>query len=124
LKSAASSLVVNGKTLSLKVSAWTSNSGGINPNPFIVNVNVESSDGTVPAGIVPKRLYIVKGDQVWETGFTNENRGPYAPPSEKVARTSNRFSDGTTLNFAVDLATPQGVQLLRVAGDQVITSPQ
>ncbi|WP_161883547.1 hypothetical protein [Deinococcus alpinitundrae] len=124
LKSAASALVINGKTLSLKVSAWTSNGVGINPNPFIVLVNVESSDGAVPADIIPKRLYIIKGEQVWETGFTNENRGPYAPLSEKVARTSNRFPDGTTLNFAVDLATPQGKQLLRAARDQVITSPQ
>ncbi|GAA3998907.1 hypothetical protein GCM10022631_07100 [Deinococcus rubellus] len=89
-----------------------------------MNVNVERSDGTVPDGIIPKRLYIIKGEQVWETGFTNENRKPYSPPFEKVARTSSRFPDGTTLKFAVDLATPQGVQLLRVAGDQVIASPQ
>lgn len=125
LLAAPDTLNVDGQTLHLKVNAWTSNSGGINPNPFIVIVNVESeSGGAVPGNIIPKRLYIVRGEQVWEANFTNEYQGPGAAESSKIVRTSSRFSDGTALNFAADLMTPQGIQLVRLAGDKIIVSPQ
>jgi len=114
---------VAGKVLHLEVFAWTSNSQGLNANPFIVSVRVVSAEGSVPAGAEPSRLFILQGERVWEGRFTAERPPAPAGQVERIARTSTRFPEGARLNFAVDLGTPQGVQRLRLKGEYVVRSP-
>jgi hypothetical protein len=122
LKATAETLTVNNQVLTVQGAAWISNSQG-NPNPFIVSVKVQNAGGSVPAGVSPEKLYIVKGNEVWETKFTNEYRGPNAPEWEKVARTSTVFPAGTRLTLVVQVETAEGDRMVRVAGEQEVTMP-
>ena len=123
LRATSETFTVNGQVLTVQGDAWISNSQGINSNPFIISVKVMSANRSIPAGVKPEKLYIIKGNEVWETRFTNEYRGENAPEGEKVARTSTVFPASTRLTLVVQVETPAGDRLVRVAGEQEVTIP-
>ena len=127
LRAVPTTLEVGGKSLQASASAWHSNSGGINPNPFIVSVTTRTGDGSgFPEGVTLEGAYLIRGEQAWWGSFTREgNSSGVAGEMQKVIRTADRalFPNGKEMDVVVRLNTPQGTRMLRVAQPVQVYTP-
>jgi hypothetical protein len=118
----AAPLVVNvsGRDLKLETFIYRDLMPGTDPNgsPLIALVYLEAVDGQpFPDGIDSDRLWVINGDRLWETEFSDEPglRDPSHPYQlEKIARDGPRWGVGDRVEVVVRVKVPAaGTRLLR-----------
>jgi len=124
LEQAPKQLSVNGSALTLTTYLWRDFMPMSPPDgkPMIAVATISTTDSTVfPATIKADRMWIINGDQVWNTEFTNENQ----PPTDsilikKVARDGPKWGPGVDVTVVVRLVDGQGETMLLKAENQPI----
>ncbi len=90
--------------------------------PLIAIVWVTAVDlEPFPEGLEADKLYVIYGDQVWVTDFSDERPPPNEPDHQlfKIARDGPKWGPGVTVDVVVRLALGGETWLLR-ASDQMI----
>jgi hypothetical protein len=124
LTAAPTSVVVDGKTLTLAASLWRDFQPISPPDgkPMIAGLQVQSLDGSaVPATVTADTVWLVHGTEVW-SGVAREERSRQdtAPVYEVVAREGPKWEPGVLVDVIVQLRGGSGrVSRLRVANQLV-----
>lgn len=120
LTASPTSVVVDGKTLTLAVSLWRDFQPISPPDgkPMIAGLQVTSLDGSaVPATVAADTVWLVRGTEVW-SGVAREERSRQdtAPVYEVVVRDGPKWEPGVLVDVIVQLRDASGrVVRLRVA---------
>jgi len=89
--------------------------------PLIALIRVTEIDSqTIPETLDATKLWVINGDDLWETGFSDEQR-PYTEPFqlEKVARDGPKWGPGIYVTVVVKIEYGNSTYLIK-ASDQLI----
>jgi hypothetical protein len=124
LTTAPTSVVIEGKTLTLGASLWRDFQPISLPDgkPMITRLQVQSRDGSaVPTAVTADTVWLVHGTEVW-SGVPREERSRHdtAPIYEVVARDGPKWEPGILVDVILQLRDASGrVLRLRVANQLV-----
>lgn len=126
LTTSPTSVVIDGKPLTLRASLWRdffpiSPPGG---SPMIAVLQVQTGDGSpVPATVTADTMWLVRGTAVWSgTAREERPRQDTGPIYELVARDGPKWEPGTLADVVLQLRDANGrVSRLRAA-NQLVTA--
>ncbi len=110
---------IAGRTYILETYLWRDFMPASPPDgkPLIASIHIVPQDsGVFPPSLDANRLWVIKGKEVWETSFSNEEIFQDAHQLGKVARNGPKWGPGIAVDVVVRLKdTQHGVFLLRAA---------
>ena len=75
----------------------------------------------IPLGIDAIYLWVINGDEVWRTAFSDESRPPTpAHQLEKIARDGPKWDTGIAVDVVIKIIDGAGGEYLLKASNQVI----
>ena len=104
LEAAPEKIMVNGSEYALETYLWRDFMPISPPDgkPLIAVVKIQSPGKTaVPSKIDATRMWVVKGKEIWETEFTNEQRSTTGDTLEKVGRSGPKWGPGISVDVIV-----------------------
>jgi len=104
LQAAPERIVINGSEYTLETYLWRDFMPVSPPDgqPLVAVVKVKSPGETaVSSKIDATRLWVVKGKEIWETEFTNEQRSTVGDTLEKVGRNGPKWGPRITVDVIV-----------------------
>jgi len=104
LESAPEKIVISGSEYTLETYLWRDFMPISPPDgkPLIAIVKVKSLGETaISSKIDATRLWVVKGKEIWETEFTNEQRSAAGDTLEKVGRNGPKWGPRITVDVVV-----------------------
>ena len=123
LRSAPTSIVVEGQTLTLRATLWRDFMPISPPDgkPLAAALQVQPSSGAnVPALLRATAVYVVLGDEVWAAQALEErSRNETAPAYEIVARGGPKWGPGVNVDVIVRLTDGSRSWLLRVPEQRI-----
>jgi hypothetical protein len=117
---------IDGRQYALETFLWRDFMPPSEPNgsPLAAVVNITAIDGLpFPAEIGSNRLWVVNGEEVWETGFSGENRprdAAHPHQLEKYASGGPKWDTGIQVEVVVRVTTLSGKTYLLRATKQII----
>jgi hypothetical protein len=126
LREAALVVQIQGRQYTLETSLWRdfmpgSNSGG---SDLAAVIDITAVDKLpFPAEIDSSRLWVIKGEEVWETGFADEQRPPdqaHLYQLRKIARDGPKWDTGIQVDVVVKITSLGGMSYLLRATKQTI----
>jgi hypothetical protein len=117
---------IQGRQYTLETYLWRDFMPGMNPggSNLLAVIDITAVDKLpFPADIDSSRLWVLKGDEVWETGFAEEQRPPdqaHLYQLRKVARDGPKWDTGIQVEVVVKVISPGGASYLLRATKQTI----
>lgn len=126
LREAALVIEIQGRQYTLETYLWRDfmpggNAGG---SDLMAVIDITAVDKLpFPAEIDSSRLWVLKGEEVWETGFSEEQRPPdqaHLYQLRKIARNGPRWDTGIQVEVVVKVTSLGGTSYLLRAAKQTI----
>ncbi|MEK7123003.1 MAG: hypothetical protein AAB855_04065 [Patescibacteria group bacterium] len=124
LKATSEVISINGIEYTLETNLWRDFMPISPPDgkPLIAIITVKAHGETaVPSRIDATRLWAIKGNEIWETTFANEERFAPGDTLEKIGRDGPKWEPGTRVDVVIRVVDLQsGIQYLLKASNQDI----
>jgi hypothetical protein len=106
LQAAPEKVEINGSEYTLETDLWRDVMPIAPPDgkPLIAIVKVKSPGETaISSKIDATRLWVIKGKEIWETEFTDEERSTVGDTLEKVGRNGPKWGPGVHVDVVVNV---------------------